>query len=122
MRYDPMVPPVVAEWSALGESDQIELVVAYHKCVGVKLPNLQLHSGMHVTIENQILLGDQTPVAAAFARLIREGLDRHDALHAIAGELTVAIFEALKNPMGGKLNEVYYDKVKNLTATSWRAS
>jgi hypothetical protein len=34
-------------------------------------------------VEAQIALGDETPASRIAQRLIGEGLDRHDAIHAI---------------------------------------
>src|SRR5262245_33464432 len=88
MRYDPARPVDAEEWSQLVEGEQIELVVEYHRQARIRIPNLRLHAGLHVTVENQVLLGDETPVAATIERLIGEGLDRHDAIHAIASVLS----------------------------------
>ena len=38
----------------------------------------------HVVGENQIALGEETPVEAVLHRLIDENLDRHDSIHVIA--------------------------------------
>ncbi len=38
----------------------------------------------HVVVENQIALGDEIPVARNLHQLMAQGLDRHDAIHAIA--------------------------------------
>jgi hypothetical protein len=37
----------------------------------------------HVVVENQVALGEATSVPEALDRLINEGLDRHDAVHAV---------------------------------------
>jgi hypothetical protein len=64
MRYDPARPVDAEEWSQLDEGDQIELVVEHHRRARIRLPNLRLHAGLHVTVENQVLLGEETRVAA----------------------------------------------------------
>jgi hypothetical protein len=122
MRYDPQRPVAARDWSALDEDERNALVLEYHRRTGVKLPNLKLHCTLHVIIENQAVLGDETPVAAALQRLVGEGLDRHDAIHAIAAELSVTMFKLVTPPAGQNLNDVYFDKVRKLTAATWRAS
>ena len=69
-------------WLSLDEQEQISLVLEHHRATGVQLPNAKIHAVTHVVVENQVLLGGETPVAAALDRLMQEGLSRHDAVHA----------------------------------------
>jgi len=46
-----------------------------------------MHGVAHVIVENQIAAGDSTVEPVTLARLMREGLDRHDAIHAIGSVL-----------------------------------
>lgn len=119
MRYDPDFPPDRVEWSDLGESEQIDLVVDYHLGARVKVPNLRLHATLHVIVENQILMGDETPVAATLGRLMAEGLDRHDAIHAIASALSGAMSDAMNSQQDGDLSAVYFREIAELTAARW---
>jgi hypothetical protein len=48
---------------------------------------------MHDAIERQLAASDPPEVAAAIARLQREGLDRHAAVHAAAAELVHKMWE-----------------------------
>jgi Domain of unknown function (DUF1841) len=121
MRYDPNTPPDGEQWSDLNEAERMDCVIDYHRRARIKLPNARLHAVMHVIVENQILLGDETPVASTLARLMAEGLDRHDALHAIASVLSGAIFDAIKSPGGGDLSASYFREVSQLTADKWRS-
>jgi len=77
-KYDPHTAPVPEEWNLLDEAERIELIKRYHKKARVKLPNATLHAGIHTGVENQIAMGDETPVARTIERLLDEGLDRHD--------------------------------------------
>jgi hypothetical protein len=52
----------------------------------VRLPNAQLHAVIHVVVENQLALGEEV-VVETLARLQREGLGRHDGVHAIGSFL-----------------------------------
>jgi hypothetical protein len=121
MRYDPARPVDAEEWSQLDEGEQIELVVEHHRRARIRLPNLRLHAGLHVTVENQVLLGEETPVAAALQRLMGEGLDRHDTIHAIASVLSGVMHDAVTRKEARDLKTIYYIEVSRLTAEGWRS-
>jgi hypothetical protein len=106
-------------WSAFSEDKQIELVRDYHRRSGVKIPNANLHAATHVIVENQILLGDETPVAATLQRLLSEGLSRHDAVHAIGSVLAPVLVDILRGEIRSEVNLVYYQELQKLTAESW---
>jgi hypothetical protein len=121
MRYNPDSTPDGEEWSDLSESERIDREIDYHRRARIKLPNVRVHAAMHVIVENEILLGDETPVASTLARLMAEGLDRHDALHAIASVLSGIIFDAIKSPADGDINASYFRELSELTADKWRS-
>jgi hypothetical protein len=61
-------------------------------------------------------MGDATAAPATLDRLMREGLDRHDAVHAIGSVLIGIVFDTLKNP--GKqvdINALYGRELAELT-------
>ena len=118
-RYDPHRSPNVAWWAALPEEDQIDLVLGHHRKAGVRLPNATLHAVTHVVVENQVLLGNETPVASTLERLLGEGLSRHDAIHAIGTILAPVILDILKGEIRSEPNLVYYQQLRKLTADSW---
>ena len=121
MRYDPDCPPDREEWSDLDESERIDLVVDYHRGARIAVPNLSIHASLHVIVENQILMGNETPVAATLGLLMAEGLDRHDAIHAIASVLSCVMFDTMKLQPNGDLNAAYFREVADLTAARWRS-
>jgi hypothetical protein len=121
MRYDPLRTPDAEQWLDLDEMERMDLVADYHRRARIKLPNPRLHATLHVIVENQILLADETPVAATLERLLAEGLDRHDAIHAIASVLSGAMFDTIKSTARGDLNSDYFRGVSELTAERWRA-
>lgn len=121
MRYDPAHQSNRGLWTDLDESEQIALVAEFHRRARIKLPDSQLHTTMHVIVENQAFMDDETPVAATLARLIDEGLSRHDAVHAIASVLAVQIFNTLQRHVEGDPNALYFRKVSELTASKWRS-
>ena len=120
-RYDPLEAPDAAEWLALDESERIELVVQYHGRTRETLPNLRQHAAMHAIVENQIALRDEIPVGRTLARLEAEGLDRHEAVHAIGSVLAEYMYDAFKHGRPeGDPNERYWMALEKLTAKRWR--
>lgn len=126
--YDPSQAPDPQEWSALTEDQQLRLVRRYHdqETESPEDVNEELHAICHVTIENQVALGDETPVADTLDRLVDEGLTRHDAIHAIAGVFMEHLWKRQKTldegratPGGSTLSEDYFEDVKTLTAQQW---
>ena len=63
-----------------------------------------------------------TVVPATLARLMRDGLDRHDAIDAIASVLVGIFFDVAKDPSKPiDINAAYGRKLGELTAESWRS-
>ena len=82
MRYDASRAPDPQEWLELDESERIDAVIDYHKRAKKTVgQDKRLHAAAHV-IESQVAMGDATVVPAPLNRLMREGLERHDAIHA----------------------------------------
>ncbi len=122
-KYDPDVGPVAADWLGTPEAERIDLVAAYHRRRRISLPSRQLHSIIHVVVENQLALGEHV-VIQALERLRDEGLDRHDAIHAIGMVLSEHIYALLKR--GGEpaadAQAPYFERLERLTADEWRRS
>ena len=122
MRYDTNERPHSATWLELDENERIDAVVDYHRRAGVKLEDLKLHAITHVVVENQVVLGEPTPVSATLNRLVDEGLDRHEAIHAIGSILMSIVFDVSQEPdVGGDINARYSRELATLTAASWRS-
>jgi hypothetical protein len=119
--YDPSASLDPEKWDLLDEDEKLALVQQYHEQSDSDLPDLALHSLVHTIVENQIALGDELPVAATLARLEREGLDRHDAIHAIASILVNHLHEILSGSDTKGIHEQYYEALTALTAESWSA-
>lgn len=119
-KYDPLDAPEPSAWLELEESESIDLVLAYHRTAGVAPPNERIHAVAHVIVENQIALGDETPVAGTLERLTSEGLDRHDAVHAIGTVLMDLMWKIQKGDISSKPDATYYAGLEKLTAESWR--
>jgi hypothetical protein len=130
--YDPLIEPSPADWLALDEQVRIDLVEAYHRRAGIHVPRATLHAIMHAIVENQIALGDQLPVRRTAERLMAEGLDRHDAIHAIGSVLAVHLNNITrevtsdakpnKRDLNRDPNDAYFTELERLTAEQWLRS
>jgi hypothetical protein len=98
----------------------MELVREYHRDIGEELPEERqnvLHSVAHVVVENQLALG-ASPAPETLARLLREGLDRHAAVHAIGSVLLAAINDGLSDDIAN-IGAEYARRLGTLTAKDW---
>ncbi len=121
--YDPLKPPDPERWRSLDEQEQIDLVQDYHRRARIRLPNATVHAVVHVVVENQIALGDETPVRRTVQRLISEGLDRHQSLHAVGSILIGHINDLVRGlDPGAEPNSSYYVALDDLTAEDWLRS
>ena len=119
-RYDPDKAIDTEEWMALGEDERQYLVEQYHRKKRIKMPNARMHAMFHVVVENQIALGDEIPAQKTLARLMEEGLSRHDAVHAIGSVVASHLFDLIKHgPSSEDSNADYYRQLEELTAESW---
>jgi hypothetical protein len=91
--YDASAAPDPEAWLQLDEQERIDLAIEYHRRYHLRMGQSQKLHG--VIVENQVALGDVTVVPATLARLMREGLDRHDAIHAIGSILMGIVFDVL---------------------------
>jgi hypothetical protein len=122
MQYDAIEQPDSEIWLDLDETERADLVIDYHRRIGVQLETPELHATAHVVVENQVALGDATPVPETLDRLMDEGLDRHEAVHAIGSILMRIMFDALHKPDDGcDINANYYRELTLLTAADWRS-
>ena len=120
-QYDPHEHTNAGAWLELDESERMQLVRRYHRRQRIRLPNETIHAVVHVIVENQVALGDEFPAKAVLLRLMKEGLDRHEAIHAIGSVLSEEFFVVMSGQeAGGDLNADYIEKLKSLTADSWR--
>ena len=121
--YDPDTSRSAADWLQTDEGERIELVSSYHRREGVRLPNAQLHAVIHVVVENQLALGEHV-VVNTFDRLQKEGLSRHDAIHAIGSVLAADLYELMQESAEATSDAQhrYFERLQKLTAASWRSS
>jgi hypothetical protein len=122
-RYDPEMAPGGEEWLGIDEGERLLLVEEYHRDARIPLPRRarRLHASMHVVVENQLASNDE-PVVRAVGRLMKEGLSRHDAVHAIGSLVAEEVHDLLKqDETPDTIRARYYAAVERLTAAEWRA-
>ncbi|MET4218599.1 hypothetical protein ABIB00_003817 [Bradyrhizobium sp. LB14.3] len=128
LEYDPFVEPDPDQWLALDEQEQIDLVVAYHRRAGIRFPREQAHAIFHAIVERQIA-DTELPVRGTAERLMSEGLDRHEAIHAIGSVLAAHMHDLIHGAESGSdpdtrsdPNEAYFAELEALTADDWLQS
>ena len=118
--YNPNQAPPAQEWLALDEDERINLVARWHRKKKIPLPNVHVHATIHVTVENQLAMDDEVP-CQTLARLMQEGLGRHDAIHAIGTVLAYHMHDLLSGKLspGDAANAQYYEALRRYTAKDW---
>jgi hypothetical protein len=111
----------------MDEKERIDRVLAYHLRAGTGGPDKSMHATIHVMVENQI--ADHTlPVRRTALRLMAEGLDRHEAIHAIGTALIGNLADLARGAesAAGKTdsrpdpNDPYFRELETLTSKGWR--
>jgi hypothetical protein len=121
--YDPLVGPNPDDWLASGEQQRLDAIELYHRRAGIKVERATAHAAMHAVVENQIAEGDQWPVRRTLLRLMAEGLDRHEAIHAIASVLAAHLNEHLREADSERdFVGPYFSELEELTAEGWLSS
>lgn len=118
-KYDPSKSQSAGKWLSLSEQERIDLVVEYHENSDEPIPesNWDAHAVIHCVIENQIAL-EVEPVEDTLEKLIRQGLERHEAIHAIGAMMNEDIFITLQNNTPFDMTS-YRRRLKKLTAKRW---
>lgn len=116
--YDPDLPPAPPEWLGLGEEQRLALVLAHHSESATPQAKARLHAAIHVVVENQLALGDPAVVAETLRRLQREGLSRHDSIHAIGTAVSQLLVELSNAPAADRSAAMqrYGEALARLTA------
>ena len=130
--YDPLIAPEPDQWRAIDEQERIVAIRDFHRRAGIKTPNDEAHAIFHMIVENQIAEGDDLPVRRTAERLMAEGLDRHEAIHAIASVLAVYMNELIRDVGSGRApntpalprppKEAYFAELSRLTLKKWLRS
>jgi hypothetical protein len=120
-KYDPDRAPDPARWLAEEELQRIDIIERYHRRERVELPQPRLHATIHLIVENQIAVGDELPVAATAQRLVRDGLSRHEAIHAVGWVLAGHLTESMRTETEMD-QDAYSQEIRELTEERWRAA
>ncbi len=117
--YHPSHTPSPEEWLELDESLRIDLVRKSHDAAGVEFEKgaENIHSVIHVIVENQLAM-EVEPVPSTISKLIRQGLSRHESIHAIGAVLSEDLFEVMKNGQEHNIKK-YRKRLDKLTAKRW---
>ena len=120
MKYDPLRDPDQDEWSECDEMGRIEAVFKAHDVHTKASVSERLHATFHIMVENQLVLGEGL-VRETLERLLNEGLDRHDAIHAIGSVLAGEVYHLIEGSSPGDgLAASYHKGLAELTAKEWR--
>jgi len=121
--YDPEHAPNPKEWLALGESERIRLAQSFHVSARIKVPNLKAHAAFHAVVENQLATGFG-PSCRTVERLQKEGMSRHEAIHAIGSIVAKFLHESISGP-GSESAETMQRRmnaeIESLSAAQWSA-
>lgn len=120
--YNAMVGPNDPEsWLDKSEEERVTGISEYHHRLGEpEAPENSghVHSAIHMIVENQLAANDPPQARKALERLIAEGLDRHDGIHAIGAVVAGMIFGQVKNDRPFS-QESYAKKLATLDVETW---
>jgi len=117
--YHPSQSPAPDEWLEIDESTRVDLVRDYHEMASTEFQDgaEDMHALIHVVVENQIAMNVE-PVPATIAKLTRQGLKRHEAIHAVGAIIAEDLFELFKNNQAFDIKR-YRRRLDKLTAKRW---
>jgi uncharacterized protein len=123
MRYSPYIAPEPAAWLETDEDERLIGIQDFHARAREDSPSPRLHAVMHLIVENQLAMSDHDAVRDALTRLCNEGLDRHEALHALGSVLAEHMLDLAKGTPGtSDRTAEYHAKLAALSAARWRDS
>ena len=119
LRYDPLKAPDPEKWLAATEDERIKNVENYHRRAEIQMPKPKLHVIAHAVIETQLAL-ELPDVTSAMKRMLEQGLDRHEALHALGQVLMEIYFDIQRGVFEDEVEDEYFRRLGRLTAKKWR--
>jgi len=118
LKYDPDSAPNPKEWLALDEGERQALIAISHENTDLDEVQLMLHASGHMVIENQLAM-EIPEVVSNFNRLMKEGLGRHDALHACSALIMELMYNISNKEIKGDPNDYYHKRLEEMTAEKW---
>lgn len=113
--YDP------TEWLELDETLRLSLVEQYHRQLHEPHPvagSSRMHAMIHVVVENQIAADSPPEASTAVNRLMKEGLSRHEAIHAAGSIVAGILWEMMQGNKQVDLRTMSA-QLSDLTARKW---
>lgn len=121
MKYDPHHDPNPRFWLALEEAERVFIVQKFHTEADIRNTNPVLHAMFHVIVEDQVALGDDFIAKATLERLIAEGLDRHEGIHAMGSVVVGHVHKtATEKETPANAAAAYQQRLNGLTASAWK--
>ncbi|MGE0550532.1 MAG: DUF1841 family protein [Kofleriaceae bacterium] len=119
--YDAEQAPDPEAWLAMTESRRTKAIEAHHRSLSdhPDTPNGQLHAIVHMVVENQLAAQDPPEVHETLARLLKAGLTRHEAIHAIGSVVAEAMFKIARDAAPSD-PAVMARSLKKLRPAQWR--
>lgn len=119
--YNPSVQPNIEEWLKATDDERTTVVKEFHEENDEAMDEeaLTLHSAVHVIVENQLAMGVEL-LPETVTKLIRQGLSRHEAIHAIGAIIAEDIFAIVRGQKSEFSPKQYRRKLEKLTAKRWR--
>jgi len=107
-------------WLSLDEQLRLELVVDFvnKNENNIEEPAKRIHTSIHVIVENQLAL-ESEPTPKTYSRLRKQGLSRHEAIHAIGAVISEDLFEIMRGNKDQAF-EKYIGRLEKLTAKRWK--
>ena len=120
-KYDPLTETEAEAWLAADESERIDLINRFHVDSGADVPEgaENMHAMVHLIVENQIAEGLES-ASSAISKLVFQGLDRHDAIHAVGAVLSEEMFSLYRGDKGQWDQKKYDTRLAKLSAMRWR--
>jgi hypothetical protein len=120
-KYNPLIEPKSEEWLQLSEDDRLDAVIDFHENNegDLAVEALSMHASIHVIVESQLAMGVEL-VPETMAKLERQGLDRHEAIHAIGAIIGEYIFNSIQGENADFSPTQYRRKLEKITAKRWR--
>lgn len=120
--YNPLIEPNKDEWLKSSEYDRIDAVREFHENSDDEFEAdgaLSIHSTLHVIVENQLAMEVEL-IPETIEKLTRQGLDRHEAIHAIGAIISEDLFYIMRGEKTEFSPKQYRRKLEKITAKRWR--
>ncbi len=121
--YDAAVGPNPKDWQRWDEDERVLAIEEYHRCEQPHEPadNPKMHALLHTVVETQLSNGEPSEIGEALVRLTAEGLNRHEAIHAMGTLVAEMLFAVLDQGRDPDIR-AYRQALADLSARQWLAA